>query len=95
MLVSSINDYSTIMSGGQNDLPYALYLPTYAATAWYHGLLGKNYQDMELEDYLNVVREYAQTDYLAALFQGSRLSERERDTVAKRLAAFTGLEEDG
>ena len=94
MLVSSINDYSTIMSGGQNDLPYALYLPTYAATAWYHGLLGKNYQDMELEDYLNVVREYAQTDYLAALFQGSRLSERERDTVAKRLAAFTGLEED-
>ena len=36
MLVSSILDFGTVDAQPGNDLPYILYLPTYAATAWYH-----------------------------------------------------------
>ena len=36
MLVSSILDFGTVDAHPGNDLPYILYLPTYAATAWYH-----------------------------------------------------------
>ena len=39
MLVSSINDFTTMMEGTASDYTYALYLPTYAADAWYHGKL--------------------------------------------------------
>ncbi len=40
MLVSLAIDLQTLSFDHGNDLPYALFLPTYAATAWYHRALG-------------------------------------------------------
>ena len=40
MLISSVIDMATIRFTEGNDLPAALFLPTYAAIARYHGLLG-------------------------------------------------------
>ena len=37
MLVSSILNFQTARFTPGNDLPYILFLPTYTATAWYHG----------------------------------------------------------
>jgi len=39
MLISSVLDFTTLDFNLNNDLPYILYLPGYAATAWYHRVL--------------------------------------------------------
>lgn len=92
MLISSINDFNTMMEQTPSDYTYALYLPTYAADAWYHGCLAPQYQNMELEDYLEEVRAFAGGEYLSALFAGRRLSDTAKDEMAARIAAYTGLE---
>ena len=40
LLISSVLDMGTVMFNEGNDLPYSLYLPTYAAIAHYHGKHG-------------------------------------------------------
>ena len=39
ILVSSILDFQTARFDPGNDLPYILFLPTYAATAYFHGMV--------------------------------------------------------
>ncbi len=88
-LISVVLDFSTIRFNIGNDLPYLLYIPTYAATAHYHGR-----QTTELTALLADAEEFALGDYATALLQGAALTtERQRTTVA-RLAALTGLAED-
>jgi carboxypeptidase C (cathepsin A) len=47
-----------------------------------------------LEAFLKDAREFASTDYAAALMKGSNLSPAEKAAVAKKLSRFTGLSED-
>src|SRR4051794_32364832 len=44
VLISSILHMQTARFDPGNDLPYSLFLPTYAATAWYHGKLPADLQ---------------------------------------------------
>jgi carboxypeptidase C (cathepsin A) len=74
------------------DEPYALYLPTYAATAWYHHALPD--QPAALEPLLREVEQFALTDYLTALAAGSSLPAERRAAIAARLHAYTGLPAD-
>jgi carboxypeptidase C (cathepsin A) len=90
MLVSSVLDFGTHEFAGGNDDPYAMYLPTYAAVAHYHGKLG----DRPLREVLTEAEEYAARDYLWALGRGSRLTAEERTDSATRLARLTGLSAD-
>jgi carboxypeptidase C (cathepsin A) len=71
------------------DLPYALALPTYAATAWYHHKLPN--QPPALEPLLREVEGFAMSDYLQALAAGSTLSAERKSEVAARLHNYTGL----
>ncbi|HUN72198.1 MAG TPA: hypothetical protein VMU52_07805 [Steroidobacteraceae bacterium] len=71
------------------DLPYELALPTYAATAWYHHKLPNSGQP--LEPFLEEVEQFALTDYARALRAGSTLSSDQRDAIAAKLHAYTGL----
>lgn len=71
------------------DLPYVVALPTYAATAWYHNRIQR--PAGSLEDYLAEVERFATTGYLAALVKGNDLSAEERQRMAERLSAYTGL----
>jgi len=87
ILLSSILNYG-IRNPGYDQL-YVTYLPSYAATAWYHNRL-QNRPDT-LEPFLTQVREYARGPYLAALAKGDALSNAERDQVAQKLAQYTGL----
>jgi carboxypeptidase C (cathepsin A) len=73
------------------DLSYELYLPTMAATAWYHDKLAPKPAD--LPAFLTQVRAFALGAYERALDQGSRLGAAERDSVAARLHEYTGLPE--
>lgn len=90
MLISSILDTATVFFSEGNDLPYALYLPTYAAIAHYHGLHG----DRELSDVLAEAQDYAGRDYLLALARGHRLSEQERADAVATVARLSGLSTD-
>jgi carboxypeptidase C (cathepsin A) len=74
-----------------NDLPFLTHLPTYAATAWYHGTLGKKYQSMDLRKFLDEVEAFALGQYWSALAQGDQLAEAERKKVVAKVADYTGL----
>jgi len=91
-LVSPVLDFGTIRFDIGNDQPFWLYLPTYAATAFYHGKLDAQLS-RDLRATLDEVEAWAETEYLVALAKGDRLSAGERARVAKRLASYTGLSE--
>jgi carboxypeptidase C (cathepsin A) len=71
-----------------------LYLPTYAATAWYHKRLDASQQKKPLRKLLDEVETFAATDYAAALFQGRKLSAATSSRIAETLAGYTGLSID-
>lgn len=79
------------MGSPGEDTESQLLLPSLAATAWYHGKVAKN--GRTLEGFVEEVRQFAATEYGAALFAGSRLPGPERQAIAAKLAAFTGLSE--
>ncbi|MGN6514260.1 MAG: S10 family peptidase [Rhizomicrobium sp.] len=72
------------------NLPYALALPTYAATAWYHNKI-PGQKPKDLPAFLHTVEQYAMGPYLEALDRGASLSDAQRKAVANRLHAVTGL----
>ena len=94
MLFSTLNDFRTAVPDTGNELPYATYFPTFAADAWYHGMLGEQYQAMTLEEYLDKVREFVSTEYYPALFRGNRMTEEERDALAEKMSSYLGLSKD-
>ena len=94
ILISSINDFSAAVFSDGNEIPYATFIPTYAADAWYHGLLAPEYQEMNLEDYMKVVREFVDNEYVPALFHGNRCTEEELDKLAQKYAGYTGLKKE-
>lgn len=58
-----------------NDLPYMVFLPTYTATAWFHGRLAKKHQARQLRDLLDEVEDFALGRYWTALARGSELDD--------------------
>ncbi|MCB8992136.1 MAG: peptidase S10 [Ardenticatenaceae bacterium] len=93
MLVSSILNFLTARFAPGNDLPYILFLPTYAATAWYHGRLGDDLQ-ADLAQTLAEVEQFALGEYTLALMQGTALPAAEQQQIAQKLARYTGLSAD-
>ena len=74
------------------DEPYELYLPTMAATAWYHKKVANPPADVAT--FVQQAREFALGDYATALSKGDTLAPAERQAIAAKLAAFTGLPVD-
>jgi carboxypeptidase C (cathepsin A) len=93
ILLSQIFNFTTDIDFPQGnpgvDLPYALGLPTYAATAWYHKKLPQ--QPAELEPFLKQVEEFAMGAYSHALAQGTDISAEEKQATAEKLHEYTGL----
>jgi len=71
------------------DMPYIVALPTYAATAWYFNKVPN--RPAALNSFLDQVETFATGEYAQALSKGNALSDGERQTVAQRLSAYTGL----
>jgi carboxypeptidase C (cathepsin A) len=88
VLVSPFLNAASGVDGIGIDLPHALYLPTLAATAWYHGLVAN--RPASLEAYLAEVERFALDEYLPALTRGDLLRPEEKRAVAAKLAACTG-----
>jgi carboxypeptidase C (cathepsin A) len=94
MLVSLAIDLQTLSFEHGNELPYPLFLPTYAATAWYHQALAPELQKKPLAEVIAAAEAFANNEYTAALMQGSRLAASEREHVAGQVARFSGLSTD-
>ena len=92
VMISTVLDLGTLSFNPGDDRPYIFYLPSYAAAAWYHKLLKDRPTD--LPAFLNEARQFAATEYAAALMKGSQLDAAEKTRVLKKLARFTGLSED-
>jgi carboxypeptidase C (cathepsin A) len=89
MLISSILNFETTDFAPGNDLPYVVFLPSYATSAWYHKKLGpdlQNFDKMRAE-----VEQWASTGYLEALAKGDRLTAQEREDAIDHLSRYTGL----
>jgi len=69
-----------------------LYLPSYAAVAWYHKTLPN--RPVELAPLLDEVRAFALGEYSHALMLGSNLQNVEREAIIDRLHRYTGLSTD-
>jgi len=100
ILLSSVLDFGldwdtnftpTAIGGG--DWAFPFYLPTEAAAAWYHDALPGGRGGVSLPDFLSGVEQFAMTDYLNALAQGSNLSPDAFASVVARVHGFTGISE--
>lgn len=94
VLIAPVLDYqnSRPRPGDGGVLSYAAYLPTYAATAWYHSKVER--AGRTLETFLDEVRVFARTEYAQALIANERrLSRDEWERLVSRIAAYTGLKE--
>lgn len=90
VLISAILHFQTARFDRGNDLPYILFLPTYTATAWYHGRLDDDLQ-VDLRRTLDEVERFASGEYAQALMQGDALDAATEARIAQTLARYTGL----
>ena len=93
VLLSAILSFDNSIDGPKwnpgVDQAYALGLPTYAATAYYHHKLPT--QPAALEPFLAEVEQFALGEYMSALLQGSQLPDAQRNAIAEKLHNYTGL----
>ncbi len=94
ILISSILNMQTARFTLGNDLPYQLFLPTYAATAWYHQKIDKGLRKKSIRAYLDEVEAWVEEEYVQALSLGDRIDAKHADKIAQDLAAYTGLSVD-
>ena len=92
VLVSPFLDFATGFDFGGIDLPHVLFLPTFAATAYYHHALPKQPKDRNL--FLKEVENFAQGEYAQALFAGNQLDPDQRATIIDKLYQYTGIAKD-
>ncbi|HMQ30626.1 MAG TPA: peptidase S10 [Chloroflexaceae bacterium] len=90
MLISAVLSFQTLEFEPGNDLPYMLFLPSYTATAFYHGALPDELRG-DLRAALAEAEGFALGPYATALLRGSALPDDEREQIAARLARLTGL----
>lgn len=93
MLLSTVLNFGDLPDGAHadpgNDLPYELALPTYAAVAAYHHKLTQ--EPADLQAFLKQVEAFATGEYAHALWEGNQISAAEKQAVAEKLHAYTGL----
>ena len=63
------------------------WFPTFAAIHWYH----HHPTEETLEQFVYRAKEFADTEYLAALYQGNSLAGEERDAIIAKITEFIGV----
>ena len=91
ILISLAINFQTFIFDLGNDLPYLMFLPTFTAVAWHHGMLPDDIGS-DLDTLLVEVRNWAFDVYAPALMRGSSLSDHHRQEIARQLSRYTGLE---
>lgn len=90
ILLSSILNYGLMDDHeGIGDWGYILYLPSFAASAWYFHQA--SYHPESIDVLLKEVEHFALTEYLEALAQGSKLPPERFHAIAKKLEKYLGI----
>lgn len=89
ILVSPFLDFITGFDLDGIDLPHILFLPSFAATAYYHHALENQPKDRAA--FLKEVEAFAVGEYADALLQGSSLDEQTKTAVINKLSLYTGI----
>ena len=72
--------------GAANRLPY------FAATAWYHKVLPADLQSKDLDELLPEVEDFTVNELLPAMAMGGFLDNAQKETMAERMARYSGLD---
>jgi carboxypeptidase C (cathepsin A) len=88
ILISPALDYALLRFNPGNDLPFVAFLPTFAASAWFHQRLAS---PPSLHAHVAEAEAFAGGDYLLALARGDRLSGPARGDIAAKVAKLCGL----
>ncbi|XVJ68063.1 MAG: peptidase S10 [Lacibacter sp.] len=92
-LISPVLNFGTNDYYVGNDLPRALYIPSYTAAAWYHKKLVPELQN----DFAKAIKEseaFALGEYATALLKGGWLTAEETDRIATKMSYYTGLSKE-
>jgi carboxypeptidase C (cathepsin A) len=86
IMLSTLIDFQTLSPASGNDLAYQIFLPSYTTTAWHHQVIKG-----DREALLERARTFTYGPYAAALIKGQDISAEEKSSVAREIAALTGL----
>jgi carboxypeptidase C (cathepsin A) len=89
VIMVSPADYKVIRVGGP--VSSALNLPYFTAAAWYHKMLPNALQSKDLLEILPESEDYAINTLIPALAKGGFISDAERQSVAEKMAYYSGL----
>ncbi|MGA9239758.1 S10 family peptidase [Robiginitalea sp.] len=89
IMVSAVFELQHLLFGPGDDTAYLIHFPTYAATAWYHNRVAN--KNTNLEAFLTEVREFTGEQYAPALLKGDQLTASEKQAMAAKLSAYSGL----
>ena len=87
MLMSTILNYYTLAPG--SDAVFIGNLPSYAAIGWHYEKV--QHKGKDLTAFLDEVRAFARGPYAEALAQGHNLPQPQADSIAAKMAGYTGL----
>jgi carboxypeptidase C (cathepsin A) len=91
ILVSSALNFQALEFAPQNNDPYIQFLPSYAASAWYHKKLPADLQAKSVTDVVAAARTFAGGEYATALGRGDQLTADDKSRLAGEISRFTGL----
>lgn len=91
ILVSSALNFQSIIFTPENTEPYIDFLPSYAATAWYHKKLGADLQAKSLAEVVEAARAFAGNEFAVALARGDRLPAADVTRLAGQISQYTSL----
>lgn len=89
ILISTVLDFNSRDMSDSHIDGYLAYLPTMAATSWYHNLVAD--KKGSIEEFLAEVRDFTINEYAPALYHGSALAPEKRSEVIQKLHNYTGL----
>lgn len=89
VIMVSPADYKVIRESGP--ISSALNLPYYTAAAWYQKALDSDLQQKDLLDILPESEAYTINTVIPAIAKGGFISETEKNTVAEKMAYYSGL----
>lgn len=89
VIMVSPADYKILNSDGP--VANAITLPYYTAAAWHHKALPQALQQKDLLEILPESEEYTVNILIPALAKGGFISDAEKNTIAEKMAYFSGL----